>query len=125
MSSPNWFGAAIGYDDLAVLTEVAMIRLPLRAPEVHRLQRMQMLLDAEAELARAMAAHTHCGRVNFRGSHGAGDLGAETDAFFAALDRYAQLVRDVASEYRRFVTAPSAPLDLLPADAGHAQTVAS
>jgi hypothetical protein len=98
---------AIAPDDLDVLAEVAMMRLPLRAAESQRIEAMRVLLEAAAELSRALASHTHCALVNFRGSHGAGDLRAETDALSAALDRYARLVRETAAEYRRLVRDPS------------------
>jgi hypothetical protein len=106
---------AVAQDDLDVVTHVAMMRLPLRAAETHRLELMRMLLEAEADLSRALAAHTHCALVNFRGSHGTSDLGGEARLLWEALERYTELVADVAAEYRLAVRHPIPPLELLPA----------
>ena len=113
MLSPTRLGAAIAHDDLVVLTEAVMVRLPLRGAESHRVERLQGLLDAASELSRALAAHTHCARVNLRGTHGTGDLSAETDALSAALEHYARLLQEIGGEYRRLATAPRVPLELL------------
>ena len=113
MSPASLSGVTIAHADLALLAEVAMLRFPLRAPEGHRLERMRTVLDAAAALARTLEAHTHCALVNHRGSHGTGDLVAETAALSAAFQRFGQLVAETADEYRRF--APGAP-SAVPAD---------
>ena len=92
---------AIAHEDLAVLSVVAMLRYPVRTAEQHRLERMRAVLDAASELSRRLESHTHCALVNYRGSHGTGDLVAETEALSAALQRYGQLVAETAVEYRR------------------------
>jgi hypothetical protein len=92
---------AIAHEDLAVLSVVAMLRYPVRTAEQHRLDRMRAVLEAASELSRRLESHTHCTLVNYRGSHGAGDLVAETEALSAALQRYGQLVAETALEYRR------------------------
>jgi hypothetical protein len=120
MNSSTYLGAAIATDDLKVLADVAMLRLPWSAAESHRIERMRSVLDAETELARAFDTHAKCSLINFRGSPGVADLGEETETLSAALERYGSLVRQVASEYRRFVVTPNAPLESLPGaqDAG-------
>jgi hypothetical protein len=93
----------IRHDDLRVAAEAMLLRLPLRTPESRRVAHCRALLDASAELARLMAAHTHCGRVQSQGSHGTGDLVADTEALYAALAAFADLVHDFAGEYRLVV----------------------
>lgn len=100
MSSLFPTGVTIAHEDLATTAEVAMLRFPLRAAESHRLERMRTLLEAATDLAKRLEAHTHCALVNYRGSHGTGDLLAETEALSTALDRYGRLVAEVALEYR-------------------------
>ena len=92
---------AIAHEDLAVLSVVAMLRYPVRAAEQHRLDRMRAVLDAASELSRRLESHTHCALVNYRGSHGTGDLVAETEALSAAFQRFGQLVAETAIDYRR------------------------
>lgn len=99
-SSSRATGVTIAHADLALLAEVAMMRFPLRAAEAHRLERMRTVIDAAAELARRLEAHTHCALVSYRGSHGTGDLVAETEALAAALQRFGWLVAETAIEYR-------------------------
>src|SRR5688572_9825786 len=113
MLSPTRLGAAISHDDLLILTEAVMVRLPLRGAESHRVERVQTLLDAAAELSRALASHTHCARVNLRGTHGTGDLAAETESLSAALEQFSRLLKEIGTEYRRLASAPVVPLELL------------
>lgn len=113
MSSPFPTGVAIAHEDLALLSVVAMLRYPVRAAESHRLEQMHAVLDAAAELARRLETHTHCALVNYRGSHGTGDLVAETEALSAALQRYGRLVAETAIEYRRVARPAVAPAELL------------
>jgi hypothetical protein len=112
MSSISPTGVAIAHEDLALLSVVAMLRYPVRAAESHRLERMRSVLDAAADLARRLEAHTHCALVNYRGSHGTGDLVAETEALSAALQRFGRLVAETAIEYRR-AARPAVPADVL------------
>lgn len=114
MRSPVYLGAAIACDDLAVLAAVALLRLPPGPAESHRIERMRAVLDAEAELARALTAHTHCAVVNFRGSHGTADLAAATEMLCEALAWYGHLVQRVATEYRRSVTMADPPPGAFP-----------
>lgn len=100
MTVPMQANATISREDLDTLAQVALLRLPLRHAEARRLDRMHTVLVAAGELCRTMSAQTHCALVNCRGTHGAGSLPHETEAFFEALTKYAQLVRDVAGEYR-------------------------
>ena len=46
--------AVFRQQDLEALAGIAMMRLPLRAPEYRRLQRMRALLDAATELTRRL-----------------------------------------------------------------------
>ncbi|AHG89399.1 hypothetical protein J421_1862 [Gemmatirosa kalamazoonensis] len=102
----------IRHDDLATLAQVALLRLPLRAAESERAARYRTLVAAATELARVLNSHIHCTLVNCQGSHGVGDLSAEADELFVALERYGTLVRQVAAEYRRFGQ-PTVPVDLI------------
>jgi hypothetical protein len=104
MSGPDRTTIVIEREDLRVLAQALMLRLPLRAQESRRVARMRELLDCSAELTRVLAAQTHSGRVNCHGSHGIGDLEAETDALIDALAEYATILRDVAAEHRAIVT---------------------
>ena len=103
MSSLVPTGVHIAHDDLALLAEVAMMRFPLRAAESYRLERMRTVLEAAVDLTRTLEAHTHCALVNYRGSHGVGDLGTETEALSLALQRFGRVVSETAAEYRRSV----------------------
>ena len=100
-------------EDLATIAEVATLRFPLRAAESRRLERMRTLLAASTELCRTLNAYTHCALVNCQGSHGVGSVREQGEAFHVALERYAGLVREVASDYRRFtVDTADAPAEL-------------
>ena len=101
MSSIVPTGVHVAHDDLALLAEVAMMRFPLRAAESYRMERMRSVLEAAMELTRTLESHTHCALVNYRGSHGVGDLAAETEALSVALQRFGRVVGETAAEYRR------------------------
>jgi hypothetical protein len=94
-------GATIAHEDLALLAEVAMMRFPLRAAESHRLERMRTLLEAASDLTRTLEAYTHSTLVNYRGSHGTGDLVADSATLGVALHRFGQIVGETAAAYRR------------------------
>jgi hypothetical protein len=111
-SSPT--GVTIAHADLALLAEVAMLRFPLRAAEAHRLERMRAVIDAAADLAKRLEAHTHCAMVNYRGTHGTGDLTAEAAALSTAFQRFGRLVAETAIEYRRTGRPAVAPPDSFP-----------
>jgi hypothetical protein len=112
MSLPPAVTACIAAGDLATLAEVASLRFPLRAAESRRLERMRTLLSAANDVGQALGAYTHCTLVNCQGSHGVGSMHEHGERFVAALARYAELVRDVAAEYRHHVEGgqPSPPL---------------
>lgn len=102
--------ATVTREDLMTLAQVAELRLPLRAAESRRLERMRALLAAGTELGRALGAYTHCGLVNCQGSHGVGSLCNEGEAFLAAFVRYTALMREIADEYRPFTEDAPIPL---------------
>jgi hypothetical protein len=112
--------ASFAQQDLDAVSDVAMMRLPLRAAEWQRLQRMRALLDAATELTRQFGSYTQCMLVNCGGSHGVGDLSAETEAMFGALERYATVVREIAAEYARMRTTRVPDLGLLAGSAAGA-----
>lgn len=99
-------------DDLATIAEVATLRFPLRVAESRRLERMRTLVASANELCRTLGAYTHCALVNCQGSHGVGSVHEQGEAFHAALERYAALVREVAADYRRFTE--EAPAGFVP-----------
>ena len=103
---------AIGLTDLGTLAKVAMLRLPLRAPETERCASVAALLDAEADLARALAAHVHSTRVNFCGTHGAGSLTDDTEALGLALRRFSADVRAFAARYGHLLEPVLPPMKL-------------
>jgi hypothetical protein len=103
MSYAGQTSIRIAPDDLRVVAQALMLRLPLRAAESRRLARMHQLLEVSSELGRAVGAQTHCGRVHCQGSYGAGDLIGDTETLASALVAYASLVHDVATEYRAIV----------------------
>lgn len=105
--------AALSRDDLATVAEVATLRFPLRAAEARRLERMRTLLAASTELCQTLGAYTHCALVNCQGSHGVGSVREQGEAFHAAFERYAMLVREVAADYRQFTSETMVPLGLL------------
>jgi len=107
--------AVFRQQDLEALAGIAMMRLPLRAPEYRRLQRMRALLDAATELTRRLGSHTHAMLVNCGGTHGVGDLRAETSALFDALEAYTTLVHDVTAEYESLLAESAPDLELLAA----------
>lgn len=95
--------AGISREDLQIVAEMAVMRLPLRAPEQRRVSRIRELLAAEAELGRAVSAHTQHALINCQGSHGAANLVDDTTTLFQALVSYAALLKLVAAEYRGLV----------------------
>lgn len=106
---------AISREDLQIVAEIVEMRLPLRAPEQRRVARARQVLAAEAELARAISAHTQHALISCQGSHGAANLAQDTAALYAALAGYAAIIREVADEYRSLVNASDAPFPLLQA----------
>jgi hypothetical protein len=106
---------SISRENLQIVAEMVEMRLPLRAPEQRRVARAREVLAAEAELARAVSAHTQHALISCQGSHGAANLAADTATLYAALSAYAAVIRDVADEYRALVHAGEAPLPLLQA----------
>lgn len=103
----------VSREDLQIVAEVVEMRLPLRAPEQRRVARARQVLAAEAELARAVSAHTQHALISCQGSHGAANIAEDTAALYAALASYAAVVREVADEYRSLVNASEMPLPLL------------
>ena len=103
MSPLPTFTARIAAEDLATLAEVASLRFPLRAAESRRLERMRTLLAAATELGQTLNQYTHCALVNCQGSHGVGSVHEHGERFMTALATYAELVREVAAEYRHHV----------------------
>ena len=104
----------ISREDLQTLAELATMRLPLRAPESRRVERMRTLLVASSELCRTLSGHTHCALVNCQGSHGTGSLEQEGEALFAALQQYADLMHEIVADYRHLTgdaTPPTLVLD--------------
>jgi len=103
----------ISREDLRIVADVVEMRLPLRTPEQRRVVRAREVLAAEAELGRAVTVHTQHALISCQGSHGAADLAEDTAALYAALARYAAVIREVANEYRGLVQASETPLSLL------------
>jgi hypothetical protein len=93
----------ISREDLQIVAEMVVMRLPLRTPEQRRVARAREVLAAEAELARAISAHTQHALISCQGSHGAANLANDTSVLFEAFTTYATLVRGVAAEYRGLV----------------------
>lgn len=93
----------ISREDLQIVAEMVVMRLPLRTPEQRRVARAREVLAAEAELARAISAHTQHALISCQGSHGAANIANDTTALFEAFTCYATLVRSVAAEYRTLV----------------------
>ena len=113
MYLPGVPNATIALRDLETLTTVAMLRLPLRAPERRRLEQLTALHQAGVELCRAVGDHTRCALLHARGTYGPDNLAAETGALFSALSAYAGLVHQLAADYERFADRPVAPAELL------------
>jgi hypothetical protein len=87
-------------EDFAVVAEAVMARFPLRAGEARRLAKMRELLAQSQELNRLLAAHTHRALVHCQGTHGIGDIAADSNSLFDALAGYGVLIRDIADTYR-------------------------
>lgn len=96
--------ATVRLDDLRALTELGLLRLPSAEAEARRTAHMRTVLAAASALDHALAAQIRCMLVNCQGSRGAGDLAQETDALYAALMRYAELVHDVGRDRERIMT---------------------
>jgi len=96
--------ATVRLDDLRALTELGLLRLPSPAAEARRTAHMRTVVDAATALNHALASQIRCMLVNCQGSHGAGDLGRETEELYAALVRYAELVHDVGRDRERIMT---------------------
>ena len=96
--------ATVRLDDLRALTELGLLRLSSADAEARRTAHMRTVLAAASELDHALASQIRCMLVNCQGSRGTGDLGRETDALYAALMRYAELVHDVGRDRERIMT---------------------
>ena len=96
--------AAVRLDDLRALTQLGLLRLPSADAEARRTAHMRTVVAAATALDHALASQIRCMLVNCQGSHGAGDLARETDALFAALVRYAELVHDVGRDRERIMS---------------------
>jgi hypothetical protein len=83
----------VSLDDLRIITELGLLRLPTEEAETRRVTLMRTLVAAEADLNRALLSHTRCFLVNCQGSHGTGNLAHETEQLHAALERYVDLVQ--------------------------------
>jgi hypothetical protein len=109
----------IAREDLDALAELASMRLPLRAPESRRVERMRTLLVASSELCRALSAHTHCALVNCQGSYGTGSLQEEGEALFTALSRYSELLHELVADYAHLTG--EHPIPVLALEPGNAR----
>jgi hypothetical protein len=96
-------------DDLEIVAEAMMLRFHLRGSESRRVARMREQLATASELCRALNTHTHHALVHCQGSHGTGDLQADTAALYDALASFALLVHEVAGEYRATVREAAVP----------------
>lgn len=99
--------ATVRLDDLRALTELGLLRLPSADAEVRRTAHMRTVLAAATEFDRALASQIRCMLVNCQGSRGTGDLVRETDAMFAALLRYTEIVHDVGRDRERIMNGPT------------------
>ena len=99
--------ATVRLDDLRALTELGLLRLPSADAEARRTAHMRTVLAAATDLDRALASQIRCMLVNCQGSRGNGDLAQETDAMFAALLRYTELVHDIGRDRERIVSGPA------------------
>jgi hypothetical protein len=99
--------ATVRLDDLRALTELGLLRLHSADAEARRTAHMRTVLAAATELDRALASQIRCMLVNCQGSRGNGDLAQETDAMFAALLRYTELVHDIGRDRERIVSGPA------------------
>ena len=113
MSFPPPFEDASSRADLAVLAEVAGMRFPIRAAEARRQERFHSVLDVAAELSSALAEYTRHARATVDARVDVPDLAERTGALADALDRYLQLVHEVAAEYRRYTLPLVVPPDLV------------
>ena len=99
--------ATLRLEDLRALTELGLLRLPSADAESRRAAHMRTVLAAATELDRALSSQIRCMLVNCQGSRGTGDLVRETDALYAALLRYAELVHDVGRDRERIMSGPA------------------
>jgi hypothetical protein len=99
--------ATVRLDDLRALTDLGLLRLPSADGEARRTAHMRTILAAATDLDRALASQIRCMLVNCQGSRGNGDLAQETDAMFAALLRYTELVHDIGRDRERIVSGPA------------------
>ena len=99
--------ATVRLDDLLALTEHGLLRLPSADAEARRTEHMRTVLAAASELDRALASQIRCMLVNCQGSRGNGDLAEETDAMFAALLRFTELVHDIGRDRERIMSGPA------------------
>jgi hypothetical protein len=85
--------ATISLEELQIVTQLGLLRLPTQEAETKRVTLMRALVAAEGDLNRALSTHTRCFLVNCQGSHGTGNLAYETEQLHAALRRYGELVQ--------------------------------
>jgi hypothetical protein len=107
MTSRSLSSVTISLDDLTLVSEAVMLRHPHRAAEQRRIARIRELLGAATQLSRALTLHTQHALVNCQGSHGIADPVSDAAALHEVLAAYAVVLREVASECRPIVRAPS------------------
>lgn len=95
--------ARVASDDLAIVGELAVLRLQLRAPESRRRQCVDDVVVASVALSRALSAHAQRSKVIDENSRTPADLSAETADVVEAMRRYAAVIHEVATEFRSLV----------------------
>ena len=93
--------ATIRLEDLQMIAQLGLLRHSAEDAESRRAEAMRTVADAAADLTRALGSHTRCFLVNCQGSHGAGNLLAETELLHAALVQYAAIVQHTVRERRQ------------------------
>ena len=93
--------ATIRLEDLQMIAQLGLLRHAAEDAEARRATAMRAVADAAADLTRALGSHTRCFLVNCQGSHGAGNLLAETELLHAALVQYASIVQYTVRERRQ------------------------
>ena len=100
-------GLLISRQDVLVLALAARARFTDPRAEQERDALLTELHAAAIDLARRLRDHTlHC-IVEYRGSHGAWDVVAESQGTYAAHERYASVARRAAAQLRPRIAVPA------------------
>ena len=102
-------GHDVSRQELALLAVAARARCPDRGADEERVALLGEVYAAGLDLARHLRDHTLHSMAEYRGSHSAWDVLAESEALCAAQERYAAVARRAAARLPAILSAAQVP----------------